>query len=219
MSAPLRLQGHRAVHCDCIEAMQRLPAGSVDFILTDPPYLVSYRDRHGRTVANDDNADWLAPAFAQMHRVLKDGGYCVSFYGWNQVDRFMAAWRGAGFHIVGHLVFTKPYASSRRHLAHHHEQAYLLAKGRPPCPRRPLPDVLPWDYTGNRLHPTQKPIRPLQMLIESLSRPGDLVLDAFCGSGSTLVAAQASGRHCLGFDLDARHAFTAGMRLHSSNSA
>ncbi|MER9586484.1 hypothetical protein [Mesorhizobium sp. M0276] len=59
---------------DCIEQMQRLAAGSVDFILTDPPYLVRYRDRSGRTVANDNNARWLKPAFAEMHRVLKPGG-------------------------------------------------------------------------------------------------------------------------------------------------
>ncbi|WP_293402058.1 MULTISPECIES: hypothetical protein [unclassified Neorhizobium] len=43
----------------CINLMQRLPGGSVDFILTDPPYLVRYRDRSGRTVANDNNASWL----------------------------------------------------------------------------------------------------------------------------------------------------------------
>jgi site-specific DNA-methyltransferase (adenine-specific) len=46
---------------DCIEVMQQMPARSVDFILTDPPYLVRYKDRSGRSIANDDNADWLEP--------------------------------------------------------------------------------------------------------------------------------------------------------------
>lgn len=59
----------------------------------------------GRAVANDDNSRWLRPAFNQMHRVLKPGGFCVSFYGWNKVDLFMDAWRLAGFRVVGHLVF------------------------------------------------------------------------------------------------------------------
>lgn len=204
------------LHGDCITLMQRLQNGSVDFILTDPPYLVRYRDRSGRTVANDDNADWLKPAFIQMHRILKPGGLAVSFYGWNEVDRFVEAWRAAGFRIVGHLVFAKPYASSRRFMNHTHEQAYLLAKDRPAFPARPISDVLPWDYTGNRLHPTQKPIRPLKMLIEGLTKPGDLVLDPFCGSGSTLAAAFETGRDFLGMELDPNHHLSACLRLHEA---
>lgn len=201
---------------DCITLMQRLPEGSVDLILTDPPYLVRYRDRHGRTVANDDNARWLKPAFAEMARVLKPGGCLVSFYGWHVVDRFMDAWREAGLNPAGHLVFAKPYASSRHILAHTHEQAYLLTKGQAPSPAHRLKDVLGWDYTGNLLHPTQKPVRPLAEVIEALSRPGELVLDPFCGSGSTLVAAQKSGRQFLGMELDPDHFHQAAIRVYSS---
>jgi DNA modification methylase len=49
--------------------------------------LVNYRDRSGRQVKNDDNDHWMEPAFSQMHRVLKDGGACLSFYAWNNIDR------------------------------------------------------------------------------------------------------------------------------------
>ena len=101
---------------DCIEMMRKLDRTSVDFILTDPPYITRYRGRDGRTVINDDNPRWLKPAFNQMHRVLKYGGFCLSFYGWNKVDLFMDAWRSAGFDIVGHVVFRKRYASSSRFL-------------------------------------------------------------------------------------------------------
>jgi hypothetical protein len=80
---------------DCIGLMNRLDAASIDFVLTDPPYITNYRDRSGRTVANDDNDRWLDPAFAEIFRLLKDDSYCVSFYGWNQADRFIAAWRQA----------------------------------------------------------------------------------------------------------------------------
>ena len=122
---------------DCIDVMQAFDTGTVDMILTDPPYVTGYRDRSGRTVTNDDNARWLRPAFREMHRVLKDGGFCASFYGWNKVDLFMDAWRQAGFRIVGHLVFRKRYASSARFLRYEHEQAYLLAKGNPVRPLHP----------------------------------------------------------------------------------
>jgi site-specific DNA-methyltransferase (adenine-specific) len=201
------------LHRDCIGAMGGFDRASVDFILTDPPYIIGYRARDGRSVANDDNTDWLRPAFSQMHRVLKPGGFCVSFYGWTKVDLFVDAWRAAGFRIVGHLVFRKRYASSARFLRYEHEQAYLLAKGEVVPPIRPIPDVIDFAYTGNRLHPTQKPVQALSPLIECFTKPGQLVLDPFCGSGSTLVAAQALGRHWLGIELDAKHHATASRRL------
>lgn len=198
---------------DCIDVMRSFDRASVDFILTDPPYVTNFRDRQGRTVANDDNGRWLRPAFNQMHRVLKDGGFCVSFYGWNKVDLFMDAWKAAGFRVVGHLVFRKRYASSTRFLRYQHEQAYLLAKGNPTLPAQPIPDVLDFPYTGNRLHPTQKPIEALTPLIEAFTKPGDLVLDPFSGSGSTLAAAQQIWRNWTGIELDNAHYHTASKRL------
>jgi site-specific DNA-methyltransferase (adenine-specific) len=199
---------------DCIEVMRSLPWASVDFILTDPPYLVNYRDRTGRSVANDaGDGAWLKPAFSQMHRVLRPNSLAVSFYGWNKVDLFMDAWKSAGFSVVGHIVFRKRYGSNARFLSYRHESAYLLAKGRPPLPGSPVPDVLDWEYSGNQLHPTQKPVQPLKTLIEAFTQPGDVVLDPFCGSGSTLVAAQELGRRFIGIELDEQHHRTASNRL------
>jgi site-specific DNA-methyltransferase (adenine-specific) len=217
--AATRATGNAVLHGDCISRMADLPSGTADLILTDPPYLVSYRDRTGRTVANDDNPAWLKPAFAQMYRVLKDDSFCVSFYGWQATGLFLDAAREAGFRIAGHLVFVKPYASSKRYLAHRHEQAFLFAKGRPGRDLSPMPDVMGWSYTGNTLHPTQKPVEPLAQIIQGFTKPGDLVLDPFCGSGSTLVAAQESDRLWLGIELDDGHCATARRRLAASAGA
>lgn len=198
---------------DCIAIMASLPSASVNLVLTDPPYLVNYRDRKGRRIANDNNPAWVAPAFSGIARLMTPDAFCVSFYGWTQVDVFMAAWRAAGLVPVGHLVFPKPYASSTGTFEACHEQAYVLALTSRPRVAAPIPDVLPWAYTGNRLHPTQKPLEALTPLIETLSRPGELVLDPFAGSGSTLVAARNAGRRWLGIELDERHAVTARRRL------
>ncbi len=198
---------------DCVSLMREMPSSSVDLILTDPPYLVNYRSRSGFTIRNDDNDRWLAPAFAQAYRVLKPDSFCISFYGWNTVDRFVGAWRAAGFRIAGHLVFPKRYASSVRYLRRQHEQAYLLAKGDPSEPSDPAPDVIDWRYTGNRLHPTEKPVEALKPLIRAFCKPAGLVLDPFCGSGSTLVAAHSLGRRYLGCELDWQHYRTASRRL------
>jgi DNA modification methylase len=190
-----------------------MPSASVDFILTDPPYLCRYRARDGQTVANDNNAAWLNPAFAEMHRVLKDRSFCLSFYGWHKADLFIGAWRAAGFRLVGHVVFRKRYASSARFLECRHEQAYLLAKGDVPLPDAPLSDVVDWHYTGNRLHPTQKPVEVLRPFVETFCPRSGVVLDPFCGSGSTLVAANDVGRDFVGIELDRAHYYTACRRL------
>ena len=190
------------IHADCVKALATLPEKSFDFILTDPPYLVSYKARDGRSVSNDDNTAWLKPAFAQMYRVLKNDAFCLTFYGWPHADRFMQAFRAAGFRPVGHFSFPKPYASSVGHVRCQHEVAYLLAKGNPRA-ITPLADVIPWaTNTGNKLHPTQKPTAILRPFIESYCPAEGMVLDPFAGSGSTLVAAKRLGRSYLGIEID-----------------
>ncbi|PAO19193.1 plasmid SOS inhibition protein A [Enterobacter roggenkampii] len=86
---------------DCVQVMSRFPARAVDFILTDPPYLVGYKDRTGRTLAGDNSAEWLQPACHEMYRVLKNDSLMVSFYAWNRADLFLNAWKAAGFRVVG----------------------------------------------------------------------------------------------------------------------
>lgn len=197
---------------NCIDVMRGFPDRAVDLIVTDPPYLVGFKDRQGRQIAGDVTDEWLQPATLEMYRVLKKDALMVSFYGWNRVDRFMAAWKAAGFYAVGQLVFTKTYASNRRNakdrrgfVDYRHEGAYVLAKGRPVPPLKPLPDVMPFPYTGNPLHPNQKPVEALQPLIESFSAPGAIVLDPFAGSASTCVAAYRAGRRYIGIEMLAQY--------------
>jgi site-specific DNA-methyltransferase (adenine-specific) len=205
------------LHGDCIDVMRQMPAASVEFILTDPPYLVNYRDRMGRTIRNDIKADWLKPAMKEAYRVLKQDRLAVMFYGWTAVDKFFSAWREAGFQPVGHLVFRKSYASKCRLVRYQHEQAFLLAKGRPPLPKKPISDVIDIDYSGNTLHPTQKPISALVPLIRSFSLSDELVLDPFAGSGSTCAAAVLTGRRYIGVEMDEGYYCQASARLERVN--
>lgn len=203
----------RVIHGDCNTVLQTLPSESVDFVLTDPPYFVRYKDRSGRSIANDDDPQSVLGAFDELYRILKPNTFCISFYGWTAVAAFFEAWMRAGFTAVGHIVWHKSYSSRRGFLNACHEQAYVLVKGRPAKPAHPLDDVRPWEYSGNVTHPTEKAVSVLLPLIRSFSRPGDLVLDPFSGSGSTLVAAALSGRRSLGIDLEARYVELARRRL------
>ena len=200
-------------HGDSTAVLATLPQGCVDLVVTDPPYVCRYRDRSGRQVANDNHAEWIAPAFREIARVMKPDTLCVSFYGWSHVERFMLAWKAAGLTPVGHLVWTKDYTSRRGFLAGRHEQAFVLAKGNPPRPAVELPDVQPWAYTGNRHHPTEKAEAVIRPLVEAFSARGGVVLDPFTGSGTTGIACARLDRRFLGVELDASHYATAERRI------
>jgi len=208
----------KVIHGDCKQVLRQLPDACADMVLTDPPYLVRYKDRGGRQVPNDDNSRWIFPAFSELYRVLKPDRYCLSFYGWGRVDKVLSIWKECGFRPVGHFVWVKRYASCMRHTRMKHEQAYLLAKGNPAFPKEPPSDVLEWVYTGNRFHPTQKPVSGLVPLIRAFTKPNDLVLDPFAGSGSTGVAARHCNRRYLLIEQDAGYHRAACQRL-TINSA
>jgi site-specific DNA-methyltransferase (adenine-specific) len=139
----------------------------------------------------------------------------VSFYGWQHADKFLVAYRKAGFRVIGHFAFPKRYTSSTHFLRYQHESAYLLAKGYPQKPASTISDVIDWTYSGNKLHPTQKPLSVLLPLVETFSTPESVVFDPFAGSGSSLLAAKSLGRSYLGIELDQSYHAIASERLAS----
>ncbi len=188
-------------------------AASIDLCITDPPYLVNYKDRDGRSLANDDNPQAVLSVFDEIYRVLKPNSYCISFYGWNAIAEFSAKWREVGFKTVGHIVWTKNYSSRAGHTRYCHESAFVLAKGWPEKPLHPLSDVQRWSYTGNRAHPTEKAVGVIAPLVRAFSLPGDTVLDPFAGSGSTAIAAALNNRNYIGIELEQHYCAIAQMRL------
>ncbi|MEM1276840.1 MAG: DNA methyltransferase [Pseudomonadota bacterium] len=202
------------IHCgDAVAILKTLPEHSIDLVVTDPPYLVNYRDRTGRSVENDDNPEGVLPVFEPMARAMKPDSYAVCFAGWSSLPQFSAAWEAAGLRIVSQIVWAKRYSSRRGYTEYRHESAYVLAKGNPAKPTHPLPSVMNWVYSGNRRHPTEKAVEVIAPLIRCFSKSGDLVCDPFSGSGSTSVAAALSGRDYLGIDTDPQHVETAKARL------
>jgi len=193
--------------------LKQFDGESFDLVVTDPPYLVNYKDRYGRKVANDDNAGGVLPVFDEVYRTLKEDSYCISFYGWNNVHVFTRKWHELGFRVVGHIVWVKNYASKTRYAQYCHESAFILAKGNPAPPERPIKDVQQWHYTGNQVHPTQKAVEIIEPLIKCFSKEGDLVLDPFMGSGSTCVAAAKNSRRFIGIDMEERYCQFAKKRL------
>lgn len=207
------MQMNQIIEGDSAEVLNTMAEGTIGLVVTDPPYLVNYRDRDGRSLRNDDNADGVMPVFEPMARAMKQDSYAVCFAGWSALPQFTAAWEAAGLRIVSQIIWQKSYASRKSFTEYRHESAFVLAKGNPAKPAHPLPSVMDWVYSGNRQHPTEKAVEIIAPLIRSFSKQGDLVCDPFSGSGSTSVAAALNGREYLGIDIDVQHVATAKARL------
>jgi DNA modification methylase len=125
MSLPL----NQIVQGDCLHVLKALPSKSIDLVVTDPPYLVNYKDRSGRSIQNDSGTPEFLNAFGDLYRVLKPNSFCVCFYGWNRVDEFFRAWRAAGFRPAGHIVWEKRYTSNARFLQYRHNERGECGQG------------------------------------------------------------------------------------------
>lgn len=212
----------REITCgDALEVLGAWDNAVIDAVITDPPYLVKYQGKYRAhtPIAGDADASWVAPVFREIYRVMKPDTFCVSFYGWPQADVFVRAWRECGFRLISHLIFVKNQMGLGYYTRTKHEQAYLLAKGHPPYPEHALPDVYPMTRVRKPLHQNEKPQDALGALVALVSKPGDLILDPFAGSGSTGLAAVSAGRRFLGIEIDPTYAHIASDRLGLTVSA
>jgi site-specific DNA-methyltransferase (adenine-specific) len=164
-------------------------------------------------IVGDTDAAWLPPAFAEIFRVLKNDTFCVSFYGWPHADLFVGQWKKIGFRLVSHLAFVKNVWGLGRFTRGQHETAYLLAKGRPAIPGRPISDTIEWEREPNAFHPNQKPVSALHPLIAAYAPVNGILLDPFMGSGSSLRAAKDFGLAAIGIEIEEQYCRCAANRM------
>jgi site-specific DNA-methyltransferase (adenine-specific) len=203
-------------HGDCRKILPELPRESFDLVLTDPPYVVGYSGRWGSdwgVIEGDTDQSWVLPVYREIWRTLKPDSLCCTFYGWPSADVFFDAWSLTGFRPVSVLVLIKGRWGLGYFTRAQHEQAYILAKGRPQKPEKAISDVLIWDDIANQLHPNQKPLGAISKLVATYSGRERTILDPFCGSGTTLIAARNLGRCAVGIEIDERHCELAARRL------
>lgn len=216
----------RLIAGDFEHAMPRIPSRSIGMVLTDPPYGIAYKtgmrkDRHHRfcrEIEGDRDLSALERAAPEMMRVLMpDSAACV-FMAQETLAQAERIMRSAGFEVVNRIVWDKG-AHTMGDLTHafgkRYEVLLYCAKGRPRIRGRRWPDV--WRFPRvpqNRLrHQNEKPVELLERAVESLSDPGDMVLDPFMGSGSTGEACARCGRAFMGCEIDPYYYGVAEARL------
>lgn len=205
-----------------VDVLRRLLAGEeASLLLTDPPYGVAYRGKTKRSlrIANDDAdgiADLLADAFSALDTSLGPGTPIYLFHPAGPTSTvFVQSFLDVGWQIRQELVWVKDslvLGHSDYHFRHE-PILYGMTPGAPVGRGRGR-----W-YGGDartsvleiprpkasREHPTSKPVALISDLVANSSTFGDIVLDPFLGSGSTLLAAEQLRRRCYGVELDPRY--------------
>lgn len=196
-----------------------LGGGVADLLLTDPPYGVSYQGgaqgmsaslgrRRIRTVEGDRSAELYEAVLPLLHPLLRDDGAAYVWFSDSRSAEVLAAVAAAGFTVRSTLIWAKdvPTGALIAHYIPRHEPLLYLSAGRK-APRwfGPTNESTVWDYPKprvNDLHPTQKPVALIERAIRNSSRVGEVVFDPFAGSGTTMIAAEASGRFARLVEID-----------------
>jgi DNA modification methylase len=214
-----RLGQHRLLCGDATSAtdVAQVLAGTVPVLMvTDPPYGIEYDagwrkeriiriedDRAVARVTNDDRSDWTAAFVNFPGNVI----YCWSPAGSNSVEFYHCIER-AGFAIRMQIIWAKSHFPIGRGDYHvkHEPCWYAVRQGATGNWQGDRKQNTLWEIdkpqkseTG---HSTQKPVECMRRPMENNSRAGDAVYDPFVGSGTTIIAAQMTGRICHAIEID-----------------
>ncbi len=209
---------------DCLTLLRAMPDTCVHAVIADPPYGISYRSKQSdrfKMLANDARPFywWLYDAA----RLLVDGGALLCFCRGDVQEAFRAAIEHAGLRVRSQVIWDRMHhdmGDTAATFAPRHDVIWFATKGRFQFPAGRPHSVLRAAKVPARglVHPTQKPIDLMTGLVESVTRPGDLILDPTAGSGSTGVAALKAGRRFIGIELDPTYAATARRRCRAAKA-
>ena len=193
---------------DCLELMKNIPDGSVDLVLTDPPYGMDFQSHFRKEmyskIGNDKVLDWLESYVDECFRILKDNTAVYFFCSWHNVDIFKQAIEKK-FKIKNILIWEKNNTSMgdlKGSYAPKYEMIIFAHKGRKLLNGFRYADVIKANRTGNKVHPTEKPVDLLELFIKNSSNENEVVFDGFMGSGSCGVACVNTNRNFIGIELD-----------------
>ena len=220
------LDDHRVICGDATDAaaLGALVNGhKAGLIFTDPPYNVNYKQggpygsarkqsNKCRSIQNDNMSDaeceqFLVAAFSNWLGVIKPGAAVYICCSDKAMPEFRRAFTEAGFKWSSNVVWAKNNFSLSRADYHpqHEPIIYGWSEGAKHywCGRRDVGTVWNIDKPrANDLHPTMKPVSLIVRAIENSSKMGDVVLDTFGGSGSTLIACKQTARTAMLSELD-----------------
>lgn len=203
---------------DCIELLGNIPDGAVNLVLIDPPYNIA-KENNFKTMGRSgiDFGEWdkgfdLYSYIDLLKRVCHKDANLFIFNDWKNIGEIAKYAEKQGFVIKDLFRWEKsnpmPRNRDRRFIVDFEVGVWLTMPNSKWCFNRQSDTydrpkfVCSTVSNRDRVHPTQKPVKLLEHLINTLSNKGDTVLDCFMGSGSTGVSSLKNGRNFIGIELD-----------------
>ena len=200
-----------------IDAVEKLCGGGVDMFLTDPPYNVAYEGgtKEKLTIKNDSMGDdqfrqLLRDAYVAADAVMKAGAVFYIWHADSEGYNFRGAVKDAGWTVRQCLIWKKSSLVMGRQDYHWKHEPCLYGwkegAGHLWAADRKQTTILEFDKpTRNGEHPTMKPVALFEYQLLNNTKGGDMVLDSFGGSGTTMIAAEKNGRVSRLMELDPKY--------------
>jgi DNA modification methylase len=217
-------QGNIHLLCgDCMDVMRDMMDGTVDVVLTDPPYGMGFQSNRPKSgprhekIQGDDEVD---PRFiGECFRVLQNSGAMFLFCDWNTSHEWREHIENSGMKIVSRVIWNRLHhgmGDLRGGFAPMHDIIWYATKGRRiftgKRPKSVLSHQRPSPSEDNG-HPTCKPVALFTDLIEPVYNKDGVVFDPFMGSGSSAVASYRKGLGYIGVEINESHFNTAVERI------
>lgn len=201
------MEVNKIYNIDCMDGFKQLEDKSIDLIIIDPPYFLPAVHYNTRKHFSRNFADlgiiehFFKDVIKEFKRIIKDTGVIYIFCDGQSYPLFY-------YHLypfcksVRPLIWDKKVSINGYHWRHQHE--LIIFAQMPNNQKVPTGDgdILKYNAVkvGERKHPAEKPVELLKRFIEKSSSEGDVVLDCFAGSGSTLKACKELKRKFIGFE-------------------
>ena len=209
---------------DCVEGLKTLPDECIDLIVSDVAYPVTQRGNAGNSGGMmqkelnkkgkvfEFNSVNIEDYLHELYRVLKDGTHCYLMCNHVNLTHFLKVIDESKFHFIKCLIWQKGNLIMGTKYMNAFEYILFMSKGTNrnvnDCG---IPDILSVpniktkDIDGGNIHDSEKPVRLMEILITQSSNKGDIVLDPFAGSGSTLLACINKNRRFIGWEIDPKY--------------
>ena len=184
---------------------------NANLVVTDPPYNVNVEETAGK-IKNDNMSDedfykFLLDSFTNMKRHMENDASIYVFHADTQGYNFRKAFQEAGFYLSSCCIWKKnSLVLGRSPYQWQHEPCLFgWKKGGKHQWYSDRKQTTIWEYDrpkSSREHPTMKPVSLIAYPIKNSSMSNCIVLEPFCGSGSTLIACEETNRICYAIELD-----------------
>ena len=211
----------KLIHGDCLEEMKNIPDGSVDMVLTDPPYKITARGSGGTSGGmfqkkevntgmvfkhnHIEIEDWLP----ELYRVLKDKTHCYIMTNNKNITHYLSVINKSDFHFIKNLIWVKDNKIMGQTYMSQFEYVIMLRKGgHKRINNCGDSDVLVHknkklkNPENKTIHDTEKPVSLCEQIISNGSKEFGVILDPFMGIGGAGVACKNLNRDFIGIELD-----------------